>query len=80
MNFNRFFFLDNVELLGVLREGREGKQKTNLLKGHISRVFPGVDELKVDQTMAVLGVVSREGELVSFSQRVDSQVYGGRID
>uniref|UniRef100_K3WUC5 Dynein heavy chain, cytoplasmic n=1 Tax=Globisporangium ultimum (strain ATCC 200006 / CBS 805.95 / DAOM BR144) TaxID=431595 RepID=K3WUC5_GLOUD len=68
--FPRFYFVGDEDLLEMIGNSKEPLQ----IQRHLSKMFAGVSSLDIDSTNSViLGMVSREGEVVKFRQPVKTQ-------
>lgn len=68
--FPRFYFVGDEDLLEMIGNSKEPLQ----IQRHLSKMFAGVSSLDMDSANSViLGMVSREGEIVKFRQPVKTQ-------
>ncbi|RLN48678.1 hypothetical protein BBJ28_00009539 [Nothophytophthora sp. Chile5] len=65
--FPRFYFVGDEDLLEMIGNSKEPMQ----IQRHLSKMFAGVSSLEMDNgTGVILGMVSREGEVVRFKEPV----------
>jgi dynein heavy chain len=74
--FPRFYFLSNEELLEILSETKE----PTLVQPHIHKCMEGIHELIFDEDKKILGMVSAEGEKVSFVRVIDPVAARGNVE
>lgn len=68
--FPRFYFVGDEDLLEMIGNSKEPVQ----IQRHLSKMFAGLSSLEMDAAnTTILGMVSREGEVVQFKQPVKSQ-------
>ena len=67
LEFPRFFFVGDEDLLEILGNGKDPVQ----VNRHLGKMFAGIVALTVDDTaLAITGMQSKEGERVAFSQPI----------
>lgn len=65
--FSRFYFVGDEDLLEMIGNSKEPMQ----IQRHLSKMFAGISSLEIENTTsAILGMVSREGEVVHFKEPV----------
>jgi dynein heavy chain 1, cytosolic len=70
--FPRFYFVGDEDLLEMIGNSKEPLQ----IQRHLSKMFAGIVSLEMDpqsNNSTILGMVSREGEVVTFKQPVKTQ-------
>ncbi|TMW64824.1 hypothetical protein Poli38472_008991 [Pythium oligandrum] len=69
--FPRFYFVGDEDLLEMIGNSKEPLQ----IQRHLSKMFAGLVSLEMDPSNnnTILGMVSREGEVVTFKQPVKTQ-------
>lgn len=68
--FPRFYFVGDEDLLEMIGNSKEPLQ----IQRHLSKMFAGISSLEMDGgSSVILGMVSREGEVVKFRQPVKTQ-------
>ncbi|TDH68981.1 hypothetical protein CCR75_000940 [Bremia lactucae] len=67
--FPRFYFVGDEDLLEMIGNSKEPMQ----IQRHLSKMFAGISSLEIDNvTGVILGMASREGEVVHFKEPVKS--------
>lgn len=74
--FPRFFFLTNEEMVLILAETKDA----NKVQPFLNKVFEGISELRIDSEMLAFGMLSAEGERVTFSNPVDTGGVKGCVE
>lgn len=64
--FPRFYFVGDDDLLEVV-----GSRDPSKVQQHLNKIFSGIKTLRLDvEGRAVVGMISKEGEIVDFLQQV----------
>jgi len=71
LDFPRFFFLSNDDLINILAETRDPL----LVQPHMRKCFEGIDELIFSHSAEILGMKSIEKEEVKFDHPVSPKEY-----
>lgn len=76
VSFPRLFFLTNEETVEILAETKDA----NKIQPFLSKLFEGISELRIDSEMLAFGMLSAEGERVTFSNPVDTGGVKGSVE
>ncbi|CAD8170768.1 unnamed protein product [Paramecium pentaurelia] len=76
LEFPRFFFLSNDDLINILAETRDPL----LVQPHMRKCFEGIEELIFNSNTDILGMKSVEKEEVSFDNKVSPKEYKNCVE
>ena len=76
LDFPRFFFLSNEDLLNILAETKDPL----LVQPHLKKCFEGINELIFSSSVEILGMRSSEGEEINFLEKIAPKNYKSNVE
>ena len=76
LDFPRFFFLSNEDLLNILAETKDPL----LVQPHLKKCFEGINELIFSSGVEILGMRSSEGEEINFLEKISPKNYKSNVE
>ena len=66
LSFPRFYFVGDEDLLEIIGNGND----VSRVAKHLKKMFSGISNLLVDENSTIIGIVSKEGEIVHLTRTV----------
>jgi dynein heavy chain len=76
LDFPRFFFLSNDDLLTILAETRDPL----LVQPHMRKCFEGIEELVFNNNADIIGMRSAEREEIAFLERIAPRNFKSNVE
>jgi len=76
LEFPRFFFLSNDDLITILAETRDPL----LVQPHMKKCFEGINELLFNSSSDIIGMISGEKEEINFIERIIVKNYKSNVE
>ena len=76
LEFPRFFFLSNEDLINILAETRDPQ----LVQPHLKKCFEGINELMFNTYSEIIGMRSSEGEEIQFNEKINPKDYKSNVE